>query len=106
MSSNCSAESAGPVFRTGRSSDSTYRMSGGDIGWRKAEDLPSLFSDIAPSLPRAPPPDPIRSDSGFHLIFMEDVRGAEQIVAQTQVRHILIKPSEILTGMTRPANWH
>lgn len=80
-----------------RSSDSTYRMSGGDIGWRKAEDLPSLFSEIAPSLPKGATSDPIRSDSGFHLIFMEDVRGAEQIVAQTQVRHILIKPSEILT---------
>ena len=73
------------------------RFSGGDLGWRKTEDLPSLFSDEAPGLAKGSTSDPIRSDSGFHLIFMKDVRGSEAIVAQTQVRHILVKPSEILT---------
>ena len=73
------------------------RFSGGDLGWRKTGDLPSLFSDEAPGLAKGSTSDPIRSDSGFHLIFMKDVRGSEAIVAQTQVRHILVKPSEILT---------
>ncbi|RLA17772.1 MAG: molecular chaperone SurA, partial [Gammaproteobacteria bacterium] len=41
--------------------------------------------------------DPIRSDSGFHLVYLQDKRGGEQIVSQTEVRHILIKPSEIMT---------
>jgi peptidyl-prolyl cis-trans isomerase SurA len=80
-----------------RSSDSKYRFTGGDIGWRKAEDLPSLFSDVAPNLPKGATSDPIRSESGFHLIYMQDIRGGEQIVAQTKVSHILVKPSEILT---------
>ncbi len=80
-----------------KSASARYKFSGGDIGWRKAEDLPSLFSDIAPTLAKGATSDPIRSDSGFHLIYMEDVRGGEQIVAQTEVRHILIKPTEILT---------
>ena len=56
-----------------------------------------MFSDIAPTLPKGATSDPIRSPSGFHLIYMEDLRGGEQIVAQTEVRHILVKPSEILT---------
>ncbi len=73
------------------------RFSGGDLGWRKTEDLPSLFSDEAPRIAKGTTSDPIRSDSGFHLIYMKDVRGSEAIVAQTQVRHILVKPSEILT---------
>lgn len=80
-----------------RSSSGKYRFTGGDLGWRKAEDLPSLFSDIAPTLPKGATSDPIRSPSGFHLIYMQELRGGEQIVAQTEVRHILIKPSEILT---------
>jgi len=80
-----------------RSSDGKYRFTGGDLGWRKAEDLPSLFSDIAPALPKGATSDPIRSPSGFHLIYMQELRGGEQIVAQTEVRHILVKPSEILT---------
>ena len=41
--------------------------------------------------------DPILSDSGFHLVYLEAVRGGEQVVTQTKARHILIKPSEILT---------
>ncbi|MEM6581834.1 MAG: peptidylprolyl isomerase [Pseudomonadota bacterium] len=74
-----------------------YQFSGGDLGWRKAEDLPSLFADIAPQLPVGATSEPIRSPSGFHLIYMEDLRGGEQMVSQTQVRHILVKPSEIMT---------
>lgn len=80
------------------SSTGMYKFSGGDLGWRKTEDLPSLFSDIAPSLPKGATSDPIRSPNGFHLIYMEDLRGGEQIIAQTEARHILVKPSEILTN--------
>jgi peptidyl-prolyl cis-trans isomerase SurA len=80
-----------------RSSSDKYRFSGGDIGWRKAEDLPSLFADLAPTMAKGATSDPIRSESGFHLIYMQDIRGGEQIVAQTKASHILIKPSEILT---------
>ncbi len=80
-----------------RASSGKYRFTGGDLGWRKTEDLPSLFSDIAPTLPKGATSDPIRSPSGFHIIYMQDLRGGEQIVAQTEVRHILVKPSEILT---------
>lgn len=80
-----------------RSSTGKYKFSGGDLGWRKAGDLPSLFSGIAPKLAKGATSDPIRSDSGFHLIYMQDKRGDEQIVAQTEARHILVKPSEILT---------
>jgi len=79
------------------SSSGKYTFSGGDLGWRKGGDLPSLFSDIAPTLKVGEVADPIRSDSGFHLVYLEDKRGGEQIVAQTEVRHILVKPSEILT---------
>ncbi|MDH4039894.1 MAG: peptidylprolyl isomerase [Gammaproteobacteria bacterium] len=80
-----------------RSSREKYNFSGGDIGWRKAEDLPSLFAELAPNMPKGATSDPIRSDSGFHLIYMQDIRGGEQIVAQTKASHILIKTSEILT---------
>lgn len=75
----------------------TYSFQGGDLGWRKLDDLPSLFSDIAPGLKQGETADPIRSESGFHLIYMAGTRGGEQVVAQTRVRHILVKPSEILT---------
>jgi peptidyl-prolyl cis-trans isomerase SurA len=79
------------------SSTGKYTFSGGDLGWRKRDDLPSLFSDAAPGLAAGETSDPIRSDSGFHIIYMAEKRGGEQMVAQTKVRHILVKPSEIMT---------
>lgn len=86
-----------PFEQVIRSSTGQYAFRGGDLGWRKAEDLPSLFADVAPGMSRGATSDPIRSDSGFHLIYMQDKRGGEQIVNQTKARHILVKPSEILT---------
>ncbi len=79
------------------SSNGKYTFSGGDLGWRRSADLPSLFSDIAPTLKVGEIADPLHSDSGYHLVYLQDKRGGEQIVAQTEVRHILVKPSEILT---------
>jgi peptidyl-prolyl cis-trans isomerase SurA len=78
-------------------SEPPYAMSGGDLGWRKLDDLPSLFSEVAPELAMGETSDPIRSDSGLHLVYMADKRGGEQVVSQAHVRHILIKPSEIMT---------
>ena len=66
-----------------------------DLGWRKPEDLPSLFAEVVPKLRRGQVADPIRSASGFHIIKLEDQRGVQEIVNQTRARHILLKPSAI-----------
>ena len=87
---------AGEGYDVVLSSASRYPFSGGDLGWRPAEDLPSMFSDIAPTLKQGET-GKVRSASGFHLVYMGDVRGGTEIVAQTQASHILIKPSEIMT---------
>ncbi len=79
------------------SSGEPYSFTGGDLGWRRQGDLPSLFADVAPDLAEGETADVIRSASGFHLVNMAAKRGGQQMVEQTQVRHILIKPSEILT---------
>ena len=73
-------------------------LEGGDLGWRKAAQLPTLFSDIVAKMSKGDVSMPIRSASGFHIIKLTDQRGSKVImVKQTQVRHILIKPSEIRT---------
>lgn len=74
-------------------------LSGGDLGWRKAVQLPTMFSDIAPDLEVGEVRGPIRSGSGFHLIKLLQKRGAqtEGQVEQTRVRHVLVQPSEIRT---------
>ncbi len=78
------------------SSTGKYTFSGGDLGWRKRTDLPSLFANVAPDMEVGKTSEPIRSASGFHLIYLQDKRGGSQTVNQTKARHILVTPSEIL----------
>lgn len=81
-----------------QSSNQPYSFSAGDLGWRKLSDLPSLFTDIVPTLSPGQTADPLRSESGYHIVFLEAERGMEQVVTQTRARHILVKPSEIMTN--------
>lgn len=72
-------------------------LEGGDLGWRKAVQLPTMFSDVAQTMEIGEVRGPIKSGSGFHLIKLLQKRGAqaEGQVEQTKVRHVLIQPSEI-----------
>lgn len=77
-------------------SDGPNAAKGGDMGWRKESQLPSIFSDAAPLLQIGEASAPIRSSNGFHIIKLLDKRGGDSLmVPQTHVRHILIQPSEI-----------
>lgn len=82
------AESNGPAALTG-----------GDLGWRKTSELPSLFADIVPKLAIGAVSEPARSGAGYHLLTVYGKRGdSQQMQTQTKARHILLKPSAILTN--------
>lgn len=82
-------------------SDGRQALEGGDLGWRKAGELPTLFEEVVPKLEKGEVSDVIRSSSGYHLIKLEDVRGIERhVIKQTHARHILIKPTEIVSSET------
>ena len=71
-------------------------LEGGDLGWRRAEQLPTLFAAQAVKMSRGEISEPIRSPAGFHIFRLVDTRGDEKVLQdQMLVRHILIKPNEI-----------
>ena len=77
-------------------SDGQQALEGGDLGWRQASDLPTVFGDAVTRLEAGEVTEPIRSASGFHLVKLIDRRGSErQIVRQTRARHILIALDEL-----------
>jgi len=78
-------------------SDGQKAFEGGDLGWRKAAELPSLFSNVAQNMKTGDISDPIRSPSGYHIIQLADKRGDVQrhVVKQTLARHILIRQNEL-----------
>ena len=82
------------------SSDGQQAFDGGDLGWRKSAQLPTIFADIATSMQKNDISDAIRSPSGFHIIKLSDIRGVEQrhMVKQSRARHILIRKNELTSN--------
>ena len=86
---------SGQSFEQAVSGTEPYAFTGGDLGWRKLGDIPSMFADTVPTLTVGEVAK-VRSSSGFHLVYLADAVGGEQLVRQTDVRHILVKPTEVL----------
>ena len=67
-----------------------------DFGWRKAEQLPNLFSSIVTEMESGDVEGPIEAGNGFHVIHLAGQRGGtEQMVNQTNIRHIMLSSNEI-----------
>ncbi len=82
-----------------RNSDAANALEGGDLGWRDAAQLPTLFAGLAPTMKPGDIAGPLRSGSGFHLLKLVDRKGdAERVVQQAKARHVLVKPSAIRTA--------
>lgn len=86
---------AGADFSEAVSVIEPYAFRGGDLGWRKLSDIPSMFSEIVPNL-KPGQTGKVQSSSGLHLVHLAEARGIERLVEQTNVRHILVKPNEVL----------
>lgn len=80
-------------------SSAPHALKGGDLGWGKLAELPTVF---APFIPQMKPEDiagPIRTPNGFHIVKLLEVRNPQpkMEVVQKHVRHILIAPNAILS---------
>ena len=73
-------------------------LEGGELGWRRSAQLPGPFASAVASLDVDGVTQPLRSPAGFHILKLLETRGGDgQMVEEFNVRHILIKPSEIRT---------
>lgn len=82
-----------------RFSDAPNALEGGKLGWKNDTQIPKLFVDALKTLQPGQTTDIIRSPNGFHILKLNNRRGATSpmLVQQTNVRHILIKPSEVVS---------
>lgn len=82
-----------------RHSGGEKALEGGDIGWRKQDQLPSLFMEVVPNLALNEISEPIRSGAGIHLLKISEKRTEEShLVKQTLVSHILVKSDQATSG--------
>ena len=76
-------------------------LSGGELGWRSAERLPTLFLDAIKGLKPGQVGPIVRSPGGFHVLKLVGTRSATDSriasgpLQQTRVRHILLRVSDL-----------
>ncbi|MDA1063454.1 MAG: peptidylprolyl isomerase [Proteobacteria bacterium] len=85
-----------------RYSDAQNALDGGALGWRKGEQLPTLYTESVAEMQSGQVSQPLRTPGSFHIIKVNDMRSAVQHseIDQVLVRHILITPNEIIDDET------
>jgi peptidyl-prolyl cis-trans isomerase SurA len=81
-------------------SDAPEALQGGALGWRPHDRLPELFADALEKMNPGDLSPALRSPAGFHLLKLLERRSAgisDAPVAQTRLRHILVRPSETVS---------
>jgi peptidyl-prolyl cis-trans isomerase SurA len=82
-------------------SASAEALAGGELGWRTAERLPSLFLDAVRGLKPGEVAPVVRSPGGFHILKLLGSRNAVEAkvagppLQQTRVRHILLRVTDL-----------
>jgi peptidyl-prolyl cis-trans isomerase SurA len=92
---------AGKSFAALAVSDSSApeALDGGDLGWRRLDELPSDLQQVVGSLQPGQFTQPLRDASGFTIIKLDGKRapGTKQIVTEYHALHLMIKPNAVLT---------
>ena len=80
-------------------SDAPDALLGGKISPRKLDRLPTLYAEAVGKLKDGGVSELLRSPNGFHIVWLVGRKGGGAMapVQQTRVRHILIRPSEVLS---------
>ncbi len=74
-------------------------LKGGDLGWRKGSELPTIFTGVIQRMQPGDITEPLAGPGGFDILKLDDVKRADNkvLVTQTHARHILLRPSAIMT---------
>jgi peptidyl-prolyl cis-trans isomerase SurA len=83
-------------------SNSQDALDGGALNWRKGTELPTFLTDTVMKLKTGEVAEPLRTPTGFHIVKLNETRGANQqvMVNQIHVRHILMKTNELADDAT------
>lgn len=83
-------------------SNSQTALEGGSLGWRRGTEIPTVLADLVVGLKAGEVSEPLRTPTGYHIVRLNEVRGADMpsVVRQTLSRHILLRPNEIQDDAT------
>jgi peptidyl-prolyl cis-trans isomerase SurA len=71
---------------------------GGDIGWRRFDQIPAAFAETVAVLKPGEVSPPLRSQNGFYLLSVTDRRAVQNInVTEYHARHIVVDVTELVS---------
>ena len=81
-----------------RYSDAADALEGGDLGWRRLDEMPPAFADTIDTMKPGDVSAALRGPTGFHILKLIGQRQpSRQMVTEFHARQIVISPSELVT---------
>jgi len=81
-----------------RYSSAQDALDGGDLGWRRMDEIPPAFTDTVAAMKPGDVTAALRGPTGFTILKLVGQRAPErQVVTEYHARQILISPSELIT---------
>ncbi|WP_426690097.1 peptidylprolyl isomerase [Rhodanobacter ginsengiterrae] len=81
-----------------RYSDASDALDGGDLGWRRMDEIPPAFADTIATMKPGDVSPALRGPTGFHILKLIGQReNSRKMVTELHARQILIRPSELVT---------
>ena len=83
-------------------SSSQTALEGGQMGWRRGTDLPTLLAETIASLRPGEVSRPIQAATGFHIVKLNEMRSGagDPLQEQIHARHILLTPNALQDDAT------
>ncbi|GAP65999.1 chaperone SurA [Mizugakiibacter sediminis] len=82
-----------------RYSDAPDALEGGDLGWRRYDEVPSAFVNMVADMQPGQVTDALRGPGGFQILKLIEKRDAagKQMVTEYHARHIMVRTTELVT---------
>jgi len=72
-------------------SGSEQALKGGDLGWKKLAEMPTIFADQVRNMQTGQIAGPLRAPNGFHIIKVTGIRSSKQKLSRNQVRQLIYR---------------
>jgi len=81
-----------------RSSDAQEALDGGDLGWRRYDQVPEMFADLLQGMSPGQVSPAVRGPSGFHILKLVEQRAqGKQLVTEFHAQHMMVKINELVS---------
>jgi peptidyl-prolyl cis-trans isomerase SurA len=81
-----------------RYSDAPNALEGGDLGWRRFDEIPPLFASLLETMQTGEVSPAVRGPGGYHLLqLVERSNDGPQQITEYQARHILVRADEVVS---------